>query len=792
MMDQKELREQEKRCIQEQPPACTAACPVHVDVRGMLAAVLNEDYKAAYELYRKAVPFPQIISRICDQPCQKVCLRKDLGGPIEIAALERFCVEFGEAGAQPPKALPRKAKRVAIIGAGVSGLTVAYDLARKGWGVVLYEASEHIGGNLWQMPPDLLPRDLLQKELKIIEDLGVEIQCNTVLGRTGGNGYRTLFERISDEFDAIYLGIGDYPSDLPDLRVDKNGQAQVDPLTFQTSVEKVFAGSDVMRISSAEADPSPKYSAVLSISNGRRAAVSIDRYLQKVSLTAARSNEGPFETTLYTNTEGITPQAPLVETDFSTRYSREVAETEAARCIQCECLECVKNCEYLAHYKGYPKKYIREIYNNLSIVMGTRHSNQFINTCALCGLCAEVCPNDVDMGEFCHAARQQMVTQKRMPPSAHDFALQDMAFSNGEKAALSRNAPGTSESAFLFFPGCQLNASSPEYVCKMYAFLGEVYPQEGVGIMLRCCGAPADWAGRREIFEESQTEFLAEYEKLGRPKLVLACSSCYQVFKTHYPQVEILSFWEVYDELGPQEFSKGDFNEAVSVQDPCSTRYESSIQDAVRSILKKLGCVVEELSLSREKTECCSYGGLMWLANRPVAEKMVQQRINESQRDYVTYCAMCRDFFARRGKRSLHLLDLLYGEAHKDHALSPPVGFSQRHENRARLKESLLKELWSESMPEKSAYELLNLVLPDEVQQMVEDRLILVEDMQKVIEYAERSKKRMFNPSSGHYLAYYKPTSVTYWVEYTPQEDGSYLVHKAYSHRMEIGTGARR
>ncbi|MBK9781150.1 MAG: 4Fe-4S dicluster domain-containing protein [Anaerolineales bacterium] len=97
---------------------------------------------------------------------------------------------------------------------------------------------------------------------------------------------------------------------------------------------------------------------------------------------------------------------------MSTRYNIEVAETEAARCIQCECLECVKVCPYLDHYKGYPKKYIREMYNNLAIVMGTRHSNQFINTCAMCGLCAEVCPTDVNMGEVCHEARSRWWNKK--------------------------------------------------------------------------------------------------------------------------------------------------------------------------------------------------------------------------------------------------------------------------------------------------------------------------------------------------------------------------------------------
>ena len=795
-MDQKQLREQENRCIQEQAPACTAACPAHVDARGLAAELAKGDFAAAYKLYRKAVPFPGIISRICNQPCQTTCLRgKDLGDSIEIAALERACLEFGSQGAEAIKPLPRKSKTVAIIGAGISGLTVAHDLTRKGWGVVIYEASDRIGGGLWQTPPDLLPREVLVNDLKIIETLGVEIRLNETVGRIGGNGHRTFLARLCDEYDAVYLGIGPHSSDIPDLKLDLNGRLDIDPLTFQTSLEKVFAGGDVLRVSVNFPDnPVPgKPSAIQSISDGRRAAVSIDRFLQKVSLTASRSNEGAYETRLYTNTTEIQSQAPLILTDLSTRYSREVAETEAARCIQCECLECVKNCEYLKHYKGYPKKYIREVYNNLSIVMGTRHSNTFINSCALCGLCGEVCPTDVDMGEVCHNAREQMVDQKRMPASAHDFALQDMAFSNSEKFALARNAPGTDASSYAFFPGCQLSGSSPQYVEKAYDFLRQAFPDSGVGLMLRCCGAPADWAGNKERFEASRQEFLAEYEKLGRPKLVLACSSCYQVFQKHYPDVEIVSFWEIFDKLGPQDLAAGrTFSAPVAVHDPCSTRYESVIQNAVRSVLGKMGCEVQELDNSREKTECCSYGGLMWLANKPVAEKAVQRRINESPQDYLTYCAMCRDFFTRRGKRTVHLFDYLYGDPGSDLSLAPAVGYSQRHENRARLKEKLLKEHWSETMPEQAAFESIRLVLPEAVQQMVEDRLILVEDMQKVIEYAERTGKRMFNAASGHYLAYTKPTSVTYWVEYTPQHDETFLVHKAYSHRMEIGREAKK
>ncbi|MFN8381813.1 MAG: FAD-dependent oxidoreductase [Anaerolineales bacterium] len=791
-MDQKQLREQENRCIQEQAPACAATCPAHVDGRGIAAEIAKGNFAAALKLYRKAVPFPGIISRICDQPCKTACLRKDFGGAIEMAALERAALEFGNSGAEPVKRLPKKSKTVAVIGGGISGLTVAHDLARKGWGVVIFEAGDRLGGGLWKSPPDLLPRDVLVNDLKIIEELEIEVRLNMSVGGSGANGHGTFLGKLSQEFDAIFLGIGPHSSEIPDLQMNDNRQIAIDPLTFQTNNEKVFAGGDVLRVSTMYPNRELKHSAILSISDGRRAAVSIDRFLQKVSLTASRVNEGSYETKLYTNTSTTTSQAPLIETDLSTRYNIEVAETEGARCIQCECLECVKVCPYLDHYKGYPKKYIRETYNNLAIVMGTRHSNQFINTCALCGLCAEVCPTDVNMGEVCHEARVTMVEQKRMPPSAHDFALRDMAFSNGEKFALAHNAPGLDTSSYVFFPGCQLSGSSPEYVEKAYSFLKDALQTDdaGVGLMLRCCGAPADWAGRKELFANSQSEFRAEYEKLGKPKVILSCSSCYQMFQKHYSDVEILSFWDVMNEHG--KFTKREFSAPVTIHDPCSTRYENHIQDSIRDIIVKMGGETQELPLSREKTECCSFGGVMWLANKPVAEKMVQQRISESPLDYVTYCAMCRDFFARKGKRTLHIFDYIFGGTEADLASAPAIGFSQRHENRARLKEKLLKELWSETMPDTADFESIRLVLPDDVQKQVEDRLILVEDMQKVIEYAERTGKRMLNNSTKHYLAYFKPTSVTYWVEYTKQDDGAFFVYKAYSHRMEVGIGAQK
>ena len=768
-MEQNRLHELEDQCIQECAAPCTARCPVHVDIRQLALALAAGDFALGRQAFAKAVPFPGIIARICDQPCQAECNRKTLGGVIQISQLEQSCLAYADLPRQKTSLLPKKGLRVAVIGGGLSGLTAAFDLVRKGYPVDLYEQSDRLGGRMLDLPVSRLPGAILDQETGRIAELGVRIHPNERV--TSGHA-------LFSEADAIYLGSGKYDSELSLIDLDADGVVRVNPETFQTSRPQVFAGGSLLH----------PCSPIVSISDGRRAAISIDRFLQKVSLTASRSNEGAYPTRLFTSLAGREVVGTILPGTPAAGYTREEAQAEARRCLQCECMECVKVCEYLKHYGSYPRKYVREIYNNMSMLVRARTSNRFINSCALCGLCAEVCPTDLDMGQVNLETRQEMVRTSRMPAAAHDFALQDMAFSNGEQFALARHAPGFESSEYAFFPGCQLSGSSPQYVERAYALLRASFQEDGIGIglMLRCCGAPADWAGRDDLVAASRAEFLAAHASLGRPKLILACSSCYRMFQKHFPELEILSFWDLLDQHGPKELTGAAFPGPMALHDPCATRYEGHIQDSVRSLLKKAGVEVRELPLNRERSECCSYGGLMWLANKEVAEEVVRRRIHESPLDYVTYCAMCRDFFARRGKRTLHVLDILFAEPGSDPAGAPPVGWSQRHENRTRLKAKLLHDLWSESMPDPSDFASIRLVLPEAIQQKVEERLVLLEDMQKVIEHAERTGKRLFNPSTGHSLAYFKPNRVTYWVEYSPQEDGSFLIHKAYSHRMEI------
>jgi hypothetical protein len=261
------------------------------------------------------------------------------------------------------------------------------------------------------------------------------------------------------------------------------------------------------------------------------------------------------------------------------------------------------------------------------------------------------------------------------------------------------------------------------------------------------------------------------------------------MFKENLSDTQILSLWNVLEQIGLPEGERRLASAPLAVHDPCTTRPEPEIQEAVRRLLARLKMPVEELRLSRSKTECCGFGGLMQNANFGLAREVVARRAKESTLDYVTYCAMCRDNLASAGKRTMHLLDLIFPDpAERDPASRKRPGWSQRQENRARLKSDLVKELWGEENVEMQEFRMIVLHISSEVQNLLEERRILIEDLQKVIGHAEETRERFVHPKTGHLKASFKPYKVTFWVEYSPSDDG-YIVHNAYTHRMEVPGG---
>ncbi|MFH0994674.1 MAG: 4Fe-4S dicluster domain-containing protein [Pseudomonadota bacterium] len=751
-MDQKELRFLENRCIQEEPPECLAACPIHVDARAFLGHMARGASLEAWKVLRKTMPFPGILARVCDAPCRDRCKRGKVGQAIEIGRLERACVTT-PAPKQRVLALPKKEKRIAITGSDLDSLTAAWDLSRKGYGIILFESGEQFGGCLLAIPEAILPRDVVAEEIRGLAALGVEIRLTSPIHGTA------FLADLRSGFDALYLGRGGIVA----LRDENDGIFAFNPFRQDRTRSPVWLAAE-----------------------GRRAATSMDRYLQKVSLTAGREKDGPYPTRLYTRTDDVIPLPAVLPLDSVIGYTPDEAIREAGRCLQCQCLECVKVCAYLKHFGGYPKKYAREIYNNASIVMGSRQANKLINSCSLCGLCETVCPEDFAMQALCLEARKDMVQKGKMPPSAHEFALLDMAFSNSAQFAMARHEPGRETSASVFFPGCQLSASAPAMVKKAYAHLRQVLPG-GVGLILGCCNAPASWAGQADRFETEFSRLCDQWIALGRPNIIPACSTCYRIFQTHLPEAKIKSLWQVLEEKGlPGNLWVKDGAASLAVHDPCTTRHEPGLQKSVRNLLHHLSQPFEELQLGREQTECCGFGGLMQNANPDLAKTVVENLSGQSAADYLTYCSGCRDNLAASGKRTVHILDLIFPDAAApDPGARKRPGWSLRQENRIRLKEELLNELWQEGFRKMDDPEKIVLNISPEVLQILEERRILISDIQKVIHHAESAGETLFHPATGHFKAAFKPYRATFWVEYSVPGSG-FNLHNAYSHRMEI------
>jgi len=197
-----------QRCLQCKKPSCVTGCPVQVDIPGFVGLVAKGDFKAAIRKVWGKNSLPAICGRVCPQEiqCEGECILGKKGAPLAIGNLERFVADqerMHGGGEIPEKAAPT-GKRVAVVGSGPSGLTVAGDLLLKGHAVTLLEAFHKPGGVLvYGIPEFRLPKDIVASEVATLEKMGLEIKCDTVVGRTV-----SLDELFEEGYDAVYVGVG--------------------------------------------------------------------------------------------------------------------------------------------------------------------------------------------------------------------------------------------------------------------------------------------------------------------------------------------------------------------------------------------------------------------------------------------------------------------------------------------------------------------------------------------------------------------------------------------------------
>lgn len=196
-----------ERCLRCQDPVCVEGCPVSIPIPEFIHAIANNDMPEAARILRSANPLPAICGRVCPQEsqCEAQCHMLKRFNPVAIGYLERYVADWERT--QPIRATKKitQKEKIAVIGAGPSGLVCAGELAKRGYAVTIYEALHAPGGVLrYGIPEFRLPKAILDWEIDVLKAMGVEIQCNVVIGRT--LAMDALFDKMG--YDAVFIGTG--------------------------------------------------------------------------------------------------------------------------------------------------------------------------------------------------------------------------------------------------------------------------------------------------------------------------------------------------------------------------------------------------------------------------------------------------------------------------------------------------------------------------------------------------------------------------------------------------------
>ena len=740
-ISKEEMESMVARCVYEEPPFCSAACPLKLDVRAFLEAAAAGSFKKALQLYEKIAPFPLILSAGCEAPCETKCRLNEIGEGLLISEVERAVSRFGEQSRLGGVFRSKKRKSTAVLGSGLFALMLAGELEKKAYPVRVFCEQDSYESYLRACAP-FLDEESFSAELKRLRGKDIQFVFNCRIDTA-------FYEDKKGSFDVLCAS--------DEVR------------------EKLFPGAEPdegLMFCAGQGLVSGRTDGVLDAAFGaKKAALTVDRLAQGLDPRNTRGQEGPLESRLYTDLSEAKKLSRVLCPEDG--YSREQAMEEAGRCILCHCEECLKSCAYLKHYKKHPGLLAREIYNNTQIIMGDHQLNKPMNACALCGQCTAVCPNEFDMARVCLMARRNMVSTDKMPLAPHEFALLDMFFSNNE-AFLARPQPGFEQCRYVFFPGCQAAAIAPETVKAAYCDLTERL-EGGVALMLGCCGAIASWAGRDEMAEQTHELIDRELARLGDPVIIAGCPSCAKELRENGNR-EVIGIWDVLLELGLPAGAHA-LERPVALHDACGARGDEKTQDAIRKLAAQLGCELLDTPYSGDRSPCCGYGGLTAYANREVAAELTEKCLERSDAPYISYCMACRDRFARQGRESRHILELCYGTD----AGSPP-DISEKRKNRLTLKNELLQEIWlEEAMEEKLDYKLS---FTDEARSLMDDRMILVEDVIAVMNDFRESNEAI-EDEDGLLVARMRVGNATFWVKFSLEDDG-YLIHRAWSHRMKV------
>lgn len=727
-------------CFYGEPASCTFACPFRLDLRSFLKKMSRGRFDAAYKELSALIPFPTVAAQLCDEGCAGACqCAAVLGGEaVQIRELERAAIKYAKRREPTAYAIAQKDVRIAVVGAGIAGLSCALTLARKKYQVTIFEKTDSWGGALREYPDfGLFDEDIkLQFSLEKPElRFGEAVESLSELG----------------DFAAVFVATGEGGNDFGLLE-------SWDSELYCTAQPGVFMGGGLVGLGTVEG-----------MAAARHCARSIEAYIQTENPENARDGWDKSHACRYVPHSGKEAAAAVPVSEGG--FTADEAKAEAARCLQCDCKECLNVCELMQKYKKAPPRVASDVLldgearNSVSSAAITRETW----SCSLCGRCASKCSVGTDVGGMLQLSRVRRVEGNLYPPAIHAYWLSEMGFHRKDGSLI---IPG--EGGYAFFPGCRLGAVNPEYVLRSFDVLREEY---GAGLVLNCCGVPAYWAGEQKMFDAHIEEFRKNWHELGEPTMIMACSSCEKVFARFLPEVKTVSLYAML----PEDRAVGlDGIGELSVFDPCAAAGNDEEKAAVRRLLRASGAVLTDFD---SDGKCCGFGGHMVLADRKLHDEIVRNRVSEDERPYAVYCTNCRETFLDGGKECRHVLDAYFGLE------TGRPGLEEKRENSLRLKAGLMEKYGMGKFEyEREKWETLDVRYDEAVGLKMDSILVPLRDVKKVIWDAQNSGTG-FSAEDGSLLLHGRFEAITVWAKVREIGDGAYELLDVYSHRMRVERG---
>ena len=450
----------------------------------------------------------------------------------------------------------------------------------------------------------------------------------------------------------------------------KNGTFDADPVTLQVGDSKLFIAGDCA-------------SAVIvvgAMAEGKKAGISINRFLQKIDLKVNRiaENESGYDTKLFLPQEYLPKNWNLPEkiarnhpsiTDPKIRktnfkevertYTTEEAHKESNRCLQCECKLCMKECLMLSKYTSCPKALFTEYLEKGYEAMETK----IAFSCNDCNQCTLRCPHDFNIQDNFIDMRRDYVEKL----GGYSNIKTHIALDDDQELECSPkysfNIVTKKRPKYVFIPGCTVPASLPGYVEKVVNHLSETLGEE-VSTILQCCGRPTQMIGQMDVFLERYNRVQHEIDTIDAETIITVCPSCNKTYD-RYSGKKLITYWELMrDVIG---IPKGQANIGINsdvifnIHDPCVTRTKSEHHESIRWVLEQLGYPYEEMTYIKDNTRCCGVGGMLNCVDPELHKQYNLRRMDDATQDHiVTYCGSCRGSMEKGGKDGLHILQLLF------------------------------------------------------------------------------------------------------------------------------------